>query len=73
MLLCAALASAQQTFVEQQQIFLDKIAEQLRNNGKTSCIAPQLATCETDSCDGSGCGTFSTKLTAAKEIYSLFV
>ena len=73
-LLCAVLASAQETFVEQQQIALDKIAEQLRKDyGFTGCTAPQLATCGTEICSGSSCGTFRIRFTSAKEIYCLIV
>ena len=72
-LLCAVLASAQETFVEQQQIALDKIAEQIRNGGAyPSCAAPQIASCGTSYCSGSNCRTFDVSFTAAKEVTSLF-
>ena len=72
--LCAVLAASQETFVEQQQLALDKIAEQIRNDGEyPSCTAPQLATCGTESCSGSRCGDFYIKFTSTKEICSLFV
>ena len=73
-LVCAVLAVTQETFVEQQQIALDKIAEQIRKDGwYTRCTAPQLASCGTSSCSGSSCGTFKINFTSTKEIYSLFV
>ena len=72
--LWAVLAASQETFIEQQQHVLDTIAEQIRNDGHTSCAAPQLASCGTSPCSGSSCGTyFSIAFTSAKEITSLFV
>ena len=73
--LCAVLAASQETFLEKQQHALDKIAEQIRNDGAyPSCAAPQLASCGTSSCSVSGCGTyFYISFTTAKEITSLFV
>ena len=71
--LCAALAASQETFLEKQQHALDKIAEQIRNDGAyPSCAAPQLASCGTSPCSGSECRTFRISFTLAKEVTSLF-
>ena len=71
-LLCAVLASAQESFFQQQQLALDKIAEQIRNDWYPSCTAPQLTSCGTDECSGSGCRYFKINFASTKEVTSLF-
>ena len=67
-----ALVASETDFVAVQQAALDKIAEQIRKDGIQNCAAPQLASCGTSSCGGSGCYYFDISFTADKQITSLF-
>ena len=72
-----AVVMAQTDFVAVQQAVLDKIAEQIRNDGAfPNCQAPQLASCETSKCSVSVCGeylnSFEIGFTSDKQITLLF-
>ena len=71
------LVAVRSDFVAEQQAVLDKIAEQIRNDGAyPNCTAPQLASCGTEYCYGSACGEnlnyFEISITTDKQITLLF-